>query len=59
MEYFLRLKIQKASQMLDLTALAIKEIGNAIGITDAYYFSRLFKKMMGVSPTEYRKIPKG
>lgn len=58
-EYFLRLKIQKASQMLDLTALAIKEIGNAIGISDAYYFSRLFKKMKGVSPTEYRKIPKG
>jgi AraC-like DNA-binding protein len=58
-EYFLRMKMQQAGQMLDLTDLNVKEIGNAIGISDPYYFSRLFKKIMGYSPTEYRSIPKG
>lgn len=58
-EYFLRLKMQKAGQLLDLTDLTIKEVAGSIGISDPYYFSRLFKKMMGSSPTEYRNIPKG
>lgn len=58
-EYFLRLKIQRAGQLLDLTELSIKEISSAVGISDPYYFSRLFKKMSGFSPTRYRSIPKG
>lgn len=57
--YFLRLKIQRAGHLLDLTELSIKEIGSAIGINDPYYFSRLFKKISGFSPSSYRKIPKG
>jgi AraC-like DNA-binding protein len=58
-DYFLRMKMQKASQMLDLTDWSLKEIGAALGIQDPYYFSRLFKKIMGHSPTTYRKIQKG
>ncbi|WNS42886.1 helix-turn-helix domain-containing protein [Paenibacillus sp. MMS20-IR301] len=58
-EYFLRLKIQRAGQLLDLTELSIKEISAAVGINDPYYFSRLFKKMSGFSPSRYRSIPKG
>ncbi len=58
-EYFLRMKIQKAAQMLSLTGLSIKEIAANIGISDPYYFSRLFKKMTGVAPTTYRSVPKG
>ncbi|WP_339316302.1 helix-turn-helix domain-containing protein [Paenibacillus sp. FSL R10-2734] len=58
-EYFLRLKIQRAGQLLDLTELSIKEISSAVGISDPYYFSRLFKKMSGFSPSHYRNIPKG
>jgi AraC-like DNA-binding protein/uncharacterized RmlC-like cupin family protein len=58
-EYFLRMKMQQAGQLLDLTDLNIKEISNTLGISDPYYFSRLFKKIMGYSPTEYRSIPKG
>ncbi|MEK4517794.1 AraC family transcriptional regulator [Paenibacillus sp. FSL H8-0122] len=57
--YFLRLKIQRAGHLLDLTELSIKEVGSAIGINDPYYFSRLFKKISGFSPSSYRKIPKG
>lgn len=58
-DFFLRLKMQKAGQMLILTDLTIKEISLTLGILDPYYFSRLFKKMMGASPAEYRKLPKG
>lgn len=58
-EYFLRMKMQRAAQLLDLTDLSIKEISGSVGITDPYYFSRLFKKMMDCPPTEYRNIPKG
>ncbi|WP_166246395.1 AraC family transcriptional regulator [Paenibacillus turpanensis] len=59
MDYFLRMKMQRASQLLDLTGLSVKEVGAAVGIHDPYYFSRLFKKVMGTSPTHYRSILKG
>ncbi|ALS26481.1 AraC family transcriptional regulator [Paenibacillus sp. 32O-W] len=58
-EYFLRMKMQRAGQLLDLTDWSVKEIAGAVGLSDPYYFSRLFKKMMGCSPTAYRGIPKG
>jgi transcriptional regulator GlxA family with amidase domain len=58
-EYFLRLKIQRAGHLLDLTEMSIKEVSSTVGISDPYYFSRLFKKISGFSPSSYRKIPKG
>ncbi|MFF2481696.1 helix-turn-helix domain-containing protein [Paenibacillus sp. NPDC058071] len=58
-EYFLRMKMQKAGQLLSLTSLTVKEIAASVGVSDPYYFSRLFKKRMGASPTEYRSAPKG
>jgi AraC-like DNA-binding protein len=54
-EYFNHLKIQKACQFLLFTKLRIKEISIELGIEDPYYFSRLFHKVMGVSPVSYRK----
>ena len=53
-EYFNHLKIQRACQYLQFTTLRISEISEKLGISDAYYFSRMFTKMMGVSPMEYR-----
>jgi AraC-like DNA-binding protein len=53
-EYFNHLKIQKACQYLLFTNLRIKEIGDKIGIDDPYYFSRMFTKVMGMSPKEYK-----
>ncbi len=45
--------------MLDFTNMNIKEIANHLDFEDQFYFSRLFKKVMGVSPAEYRKRKKG
>jgi AraC-like DNA-binding protein len=52
--YFNHLKIQHACQYLQFTLLRIKEIAAKLGIEDPYYFSRLFTKVMGTSPVEYR-----
>ncbi|WP_240941841.1 AraC family transcriptional regulator [Paenibacillus sp. HB172176] len=58
-DYYLRLKIQLAGQYLDLTDQSVKAIGARVGFQDPYYFSRLFKKIMGKSPSAYRSTHKG
>jgi AraC-like DNA-binding protein len=58
-EYFSRLKIQRACQYLDLTDLRVKEISSLLGYDDPYYFSRVFNKIMGDSPRNYKKKKKG
>ena len=54
-EYFNHLKVQKACQYLLFTDLRIKEIALELGIEDQFYFSRMFTKIMGQSPNEYRE----
>lgn len=54
-EYFNHLKIQKACQYLLFSGMTVKETANHLGIEDQYYFSRMFSKLMGMSPVEYRK----
>lgn len=54
-EYFNHLKVQKACQFLLFTKLRIKEIAYELGIEDQSYFSRLFTKVMGLSPNDYRE----
>jgi len=53
--YFNHLKIQKACQLLCFSTLSIKEISFLLGFSDPLYFSRLFKKTMNASPSNYRK----
>lgn len=54
LHYFNQLKMQQACQYLNFTNLSSKEICFKLGFEDPYYFSRLFKKMMGFSPSKYR-----
>jgi AraC-like DNA-binding protein len=58
-DYYMRLKIQRACQYLDLTDQSVKEVSKSVGIQDPYYFSRVFHKIVGQSPTNYRKTKKG
>lgn len=58
-EYFNYLKIQKACQYISFTNMSIKLISSKLGIEDPYYFSRLFTKVMGISPKTYRDRSKG
>ena len=57
-QHFLHLKVERACQMLDATSLSFTEISHRLGYDDAYYFSRLFKKVMGQSPRDYRHTPR-
>lgn len=57
--YFLRMKLHAASKELYFSRRTVKEVAASYGWDDPYYFSRLFKHVMGVSPTEYRNQAKG
>lgn len=57
--YLNQLKIQQACYLLDFTDMKINQVCHKIGIEDSYYFSRLFTKIMGISPREYKKEKKG
>jgi AraC family transcriptional regulator, arabinose operon regulatory protein len=54
-DYFIHLKIQHACTLLSLTSRTIHDIGYEIGYEDPYYFSRIFKKVIGMSPRQYRE----
>lgn len=53
--YFIRLKIQKACQYIELTRLKLNEIAGKVGFDEPAYFSRIFTKVMGITPSEYRR----
>ena len=55
MDYFIHLKMQEACKMLCDTTLQIKYIAHSMGYDDPYYFSRIFKKTMNMSPQNYRE----
>lgn len=54
-EYSLRRKTEHACMLLDNTNLTVADIGAAVGYTDPQYFSGLFKKRIGLTPSAYRK----
>ncbi len=54
--YLEQKRITQAKNLLRFTAMTMEEIGEAIGMKDANYFSRRFKKIEGMSPREYRKL---
>ena len=54
-DYQIQQKIFSAKNMLANMNLAVKEIANSLGYDDQHYFSYMFKKRCGMSPTQYRK----
>ncbi|MFB3389763.1 AraC family transcriptional regulator [Flavobacterium sp. LAR06] len=57
LDYFIHLKLQQACLQLLTSEVKIKNIAANLGYDDAYYFSRLFKKHMKISPLQYRFSP--
>jgi AraC family transcriptional regulator, arabinose operon regulatory protein len=53
-EYTNNIRIQKAKLLLRQTDLAVQDIAASVGICDSSYFSKLFKKSVGVSPVDYK-----
>ena len=53
--FIIRLKMQKACELLLTTDLQISEISSRIGYEDQFYFSRIFSRTIGASPSAYRK----
>jgi AraC family transcriptional regulator, arabinose operon regulatory protein len=58
-DYSIRLRMHRACQLLDTTSLPVKEIAGRVGYEDQLYFSRVFRQVNDVSPTEYRATHKG
>ena len=55
MQYIISLRISMAKGYLENSSKNISEISNEVGYDNALYFSRLFRKYTGMTPTEYRK----
>ncbi len=54
MQYFIQMRLQHACNLLDTTQLPIKQISVAVGYPDPQYFSRIFRRVLGMTPHAYR-----
>lgn len=54
-QYHIRQRIQQAERLLNLTNLSVAEIAKYVGYNSTQRFSKVFKKLKGITPTEYRK----
>jgi len=53
-KYLVKVRMEKAQELLQVSTMRIYEISNTVGYNDIYYFSYSFKKYTGLSPKEYR-----
>ncbi|RTE10845.1 response regulator transcription factor [Paenibacillus whitsoniae] len=54
-DYLIRIRMKKARELLQDPNVKIYEVADAIGYSDPNYFAKLFKKIEGIYPQEYRK----
>jgi transcriptional regulator GlxA family with amidase domain len=57
-DYFIRLRMRHARDLLMTTSLNVKEVAAALGYEDPFYFSRVFKSVNQVAPSDYRVMHK-
>ncbi len=57
-EYLIKFRIDKACELLENPELIISDIAHSVGYIDALGFSKMFKKIKGISPSTFRKAVK-
>jgi two-component system response regulator YesN len=58
LNYVMKVRINKAKELLKTTHLKIAEVCESVGYTDTKYFSKLFEKLTGCKPSEYKSMTK-
>ena len=53
-DYFIRLRMQRARELLEAGSLHVKEVAAELGYQDPFYFSRMFKSVSRIAPSRYR-----
>ncbi len=53
--YITNKRLERAQVLITTTSLSLQEIAEQVGVSDIYYFSRLFKRRFGMPPARYRK----
>lgn len=54
--YIVELRMNEAKSLLTTSDLTVKEISRQVGYGDEFYFSRIFRKSVGISPSQYRVL---
>jgi transcriptional regulator GlxA family with amidase domain len=54
MDYFTRLRMERACRLLETTSLSVKQVAAELGYDDPFYFSRVFKSVNQVAPSDFR-----
>lgn len=55
LRFFTRLRLQKACELIEDSNQTVQSIAYELGFNDPFYFGRIFKKFIGVSPSQYRR----
>ena len=58
MQYLIQVRVREAQKLLSKTEIGVNDIAGKVGIPDSKYFSRIFKKVTGSTPSAYRKTSK-
>lgn len=53
--YYIQLKMRRACQYIERSSMKLNEVALKVGFTEPAYFTRIFTKIMGMSPSEYRR----
>lgn len=59
LQYVQTLRLEEAKQMLETTSESVEGIANQVGYEDASFFSRLFRRQVGITPAQYRRRFRG
>ena len=54
--YYTRLRMGRACLLLDSTSVRVKDVAEALGYDDVFYFSRVFKSWTTIAPSHYRNL---